>query len=299
MNRRLLVPLGLAVTALLVVAAVASSAHPLGGGGRGSGPTPTFLDYVFTTFVIVALALIALFVWGMFTTMPERARKRKQRKKRNFLSLLLYLGACVGIGWALTHSSLMKRLENAPKHPTPAAGEPNLHGGKSKPAINPTGRSARIQWDEVAAVLAILGALGIAAFVARSRRRPPRLPWRLASRQSLSDSLDESLDDLRSEPDLRKAIIAAYARMERALAVAGIARHPAEAPLEYVERALAELHASAGSARRLTDLFEWAKFSHHEPEPQMRDDAIDALVAVRDELRAPERAEEPVAEVAA
>jgi hypothetical protein len=38
--------------------------------------------------------------------------------------------------------------------------------------------------------------------------------------------------------------------------------------------------------RRLTDLFEWARFSHHEPEPSMRDDAVDALVAVRDELRA-------------
>ena len=38
-------------------------------------------------------------------------------------------------------------------------------------------------------------------------------------------------------------------------------------------------------AERLTALFEWAKFSHHEPGPAMRDDAIDALVAVRDELR--------------
>ncbi len=103
----------------------------------------------------------------------------------------------------------------------------------------------------------------------------------------MSLALDESLDDLRAEPDLRKAIIAAYARMERALAGAGLPRRPAEAPLEYLERALLELETSAGAVRRLTDLFEWAKFSQHEPEPQMRDDAIDALVAVRDELRAP------------
>jgi hypothetical protein len=41
---------------------------------------------------------------------------------------------------------------------------------------------------------------------------------------------------------------------------------------------------------RLTDLFEWAKFSHHEPEPHMRDEAIDALVALRDELRRPDEA---------
>ncbi len=100
-------------------------------------------------------------------------------------------------------------------------------------------------------------------------------------------TLDESLDDLRNEPDLRKAIVAAYARMERALAFAGLPRNPSEAPFEYVERALVTLDASSASARRLTDLFEWAKFSQHEPSAGMRDEAIAALEAVRDELREP------------
>ena len=53
-------------------------------------------------------------------------------------------------------------------------------------------------------------------------------------------ALDESLDDLRNDPDLRRAIVAAYARMEHALARAGLPRQPAEAPFEYVERALGE-----------------------------------------------------------
>jgi hypothetical protein len=101
----------------------------------------------------------------------------------------------------------------------------------------------------------------------------------------LAAALDDSIDDLRTEPDIRRAIVAAYARMEEALAAAGIPRHHAEAPLEYVERALLSLDTSADAVRRLTDLFEWARFSQHEPEPSMRDEAIDALVAVRDELR--------------
>jgi hypothetical protein len=50
---------------------------------------------------------------------------------------------------------------------------------------------------------------------------------------------------------------------------------------------LENLDASAGSVRRLTVLFEWAKFSHHDPEPAMRDEAVAALFAVRDELRNP------------
>jgi len=57
--------------------------------------------------------------------------------------------------------------------------------------------------------------------------------------------------------------------MERALAVSGIPRRPSEAPFEYIERALRDLETSTESARRLTDLFEWAKFSQHEPEPEM------------------------------
>jgi hypothetical protein len=92
---------------------------------------------------------------------------------------------------------------------------------------------------------------------------------------------------------VRRAIIAAYARMETALAVAGLPRAVAEAPFEYLERTLLELEASAQAARRLTDLFERAKFSQHDPDEAMRDEAIDALIAVRDDLRRP--AAEPVA----
>jgi hypothetical protein len=57
-----------------------------------------------------------------------------------------------------------------------------------------------------------------------------------------------------------------------------------------MERALLSLETSGDSAERLTDLFEWAKFSQHEPEAWMRDDAVAALIAVRDQLQAPEPA---------
>ena len=57
-------------------------------------------------------------------------------------------------------------------------------------------------------------------------------------------AVDESLDDLRAEPDPRRAVIAAYARLERVLAAHGLPRKPAEAPLEYLGRMLAELSVS-------------------------------------------------------
>ena len=104
--------------------------------------------------------------------------------------------------------------------------------------------------------------------------------------EEVAAALDDSVDDLRAEPDARRAIIAAYARMERALAAVGVWREPSEAPLEYLARALEGLQASAVSVRRLTELFGLAKFSEHSLGAEDKERAIDALLTVRDELRA-------------
>jgi hypothetical protein len=291
MTRYRLPALVLLVTGLVAVVAIAARGRPLGtGGSSGGGPSSAFFDYGFTSLVIVMVALTLIAIYG-FAQRP--AWQKPERRQWYLLSLLLFSLALGLVFWGFTSKGFLHRFHDL---------EARLHliqrEGKQKPTVtpgakpNPHGRGAQLRWDEVAIVLALLSALGVAAFVA-GRGRPTPKTWRFGSRAAVSAALDESLDDLRSEPDLRKAIIAAYARMEKALAIAGLARRPAEAPLEYLERALGELEASAGAIRRLTDLFEWAKFSPHEPEPAMRDDAIDALVAIRDELRAP--AAEPVA----
>jgi Domain of unknown function (DUF4129) len=286
-SRRLLVPLGVLVTALLVVAALASRGRPLGGGGYGGGPTAGFFDYVFTSVVILAVAVLAFAVWGSLTNRPDVQRRPRSRSR--YLASLLFLLGCAAVAWALSTNGFQRRLHGAEQKLAARTGSPRP--GARTPQAPKAARNARIRWDEVAIVLALLAAAGVYAYSTRVRRRPLSTSRR-ASQAAVSAALDESLDDLRAEPDLRKAIVAAYARMERALAVAGLPRRPAEAPLEYLERALGELETSAAAVRRLTDLFEWAKFSHHEPLPDMRDEAIDALVAVRDELRAPA---EPVA----
>ncbi|HEV8098119.1 MAG TPA: DUF4129 domain-containing protein, partial [Gaiellaceae bacterium] len=61
-------------------------------------------------------------------------------------------------------------------------------------------------------------------------------------------------------------------------------REPSETPNEYVERALDRLGVSSASVRQLAKLYERAKFSRHEIEESMKDDAIDALVGLRAEL---------------
>src|SRR5262249_54832097 len=103
--------------------------------------------------------------------------------------------------------------------------------------------------------------------------------------EALAEALDESIDDLRSEADPRKAVIAAYARMERVLARCELAREPFEAPREYLQRVVPELGGSSESAGRLTDLFEHAKFSVPPIDAGMKEEAIDAFETLRDELR--------------
>ena len=49
------------------------------------------------------------------------------------------------------------------------------------------------------------------------------------------------IDDLRNEPDARRAVIAAYAGMERTLATHGLAAAPSETPFEYLARILRDL----------------------------------------------------------
>jgi hypothetical protein len=278
MQARRLLPLALGVTALLVLAGIASHGRPLSA-SRGSGPTATFFDYLFTTIVIFAAVVLAAFVYGVVTSRPGVAQPR--RGHWHIFSSMLILALSAAVAVLILHSKFEQRLKQLE-----ARGKPASAQGRTTRTIPPAARGARLRWDEVAIAAALLA--GSAAFVlaARRTRRPPR-PWRIRTREAVSAALDFSLDDLRNEPDLRRAIIAAYARMERALAGAGLPRAPSEAPFEYVERALRSLDTSGASVSRLTALFEWAKFSQHEPRPEMKDDAIDALATVRDELRRP------------
>ena len=278
MSARRLLPLVLAVAVLLAVAALASHGRPLSA-SRGTGPTSHFFDYVFTTIALVAIAIGLVFLWSLLGAKP--ATPGRQRPKFDVWQFLLSLAVSLLLGWFLLHAHFHPpaKAKKTPARQTTTT--PNGATGKQPPAANT--RGARLRWDEVAIVAALLAAAGVAAFAGRSTR--PMKPWRVRPQEEVALALDESLDDLRSEPDLRRAIIAAYARMERTLAAAGIPRRPSETPLEYLGRALQALDASAAAITRLTDLFEWAKFSQHEPDASMRDDAIDALVALRDELR--------------
>jgi hypothetical protein len=283
MSARRLVPLGLLVAVLLAAAGIASHGRPLAG-GRGTGPTATFFDYVATTLILVALVFLAVAVWSVLS--QKAAGGGAPRSRWNLLTALLSFALSATIAALLLHTGFISRLRNFEQNLNK---QQPTHTSRTQPPAGRNLRNPHLRWDEIAVFIVLIAGTGILLYANRRTRRTPR-SWRFGRNDEVALALDESIDDLRNDPDLRRAIIAAYARMEQALARAGIARRPAEAPFEYIERALRSLETSADGAQRLTGLFEWAKFSHHEPEPSMRDEAIAALVAVRDEL-----SREPVA----
>ena len=73
------------------------------------------------------------------------------------------------------------------------------------------------------------------------RRRHVELE-RAPVREALAEVLSETLDDLRREPDPRKAVIGAYAKMERTLAARGF-------PSARPKRRSSTSPASSGSSR--------------------------------------------------
>jgi hypothetical protein len=283
-SRTRLVPLGAAVVALVALVAIAARGRPLGAGGGGKGGLPlSFWDYAFTSIVIVGVVL--LLVLGLLAIfIRPTPGKPRDIFQRSMILTLIYLVILSSLALFLERHHWLPHLHL----PQQRQGLVNPHTRVPRGESTAATRTPHLRWDEIAIVLGLMLAAAAIVGTLKARRTPRLFGSRDDAPDAIAAALDLSLDDLRSDPDLRRAIIAAYARMEAALGAAGIPRRPSEAPLEYVERALLTLHASAGAVRKLTDLFEWARFSHHEPEPSMRDDAVEALVAVRDELRASE-----------
>jgi len=123
----------------------------------------------------------------------------------------------------------------------------------------------------------------VAYLVSRRRRASPETDEHAA--ESVAETLEDTLDDLRTEPDPRRAVVAAWARLERALAASGLPRREAETAEEYVGRILGRLEVDPQAVRVLTGLYETAKFSTHEVDEPMRESAIASLVRIRDDLR--------------
>jgi hypothetical protein len=272
--------LAAAVLALLAVVALASRTdRPARPPDPDERTLPiAFWDYLLT---FAALVVVVMLVLAVYLKVPL-----PRRSDRAHLGLIQLLALMV-IGFAI--ASLGTRVEwPAITQPEPEAPFVEGRAREETAARTQTDSSernsqrVRLRWEVFVAAGGVL-LLGFGIYAARRRSDARRhLQGRAAS--ALSAAVDDSLDDLSAERDPRRAVIAAYARMERALAGQGLPRRRSEAPLEYLGRVLAALRVRSSAVLALTELFERAKFSRHEIDAEMKDEAIGALVAVRNDL---------------
>ncbi len=271
----------LGIVALLAVVAVAATGPaPKAVQGQTERPADWALDVV-ASLVLVALVPGALLLVFVILLRPEAflqsASRRDRRRGR--------LPSVVGLGLALVLIVLAaRRLAGGEAVDADPSGA--LTGGQGvgvpqrDEAYEPS--FALVPVIVTVAVLALGAAAAITALRARKGASEPDAE---GISLALGDVLDEAIDDLRAEPDARRAVIAAYARLERVLAAYGLPRRPSEAPEEYLARVLPLLEVSRHAVARLTALFETAKFSQHEVGATMKEEAVDALESARDELR--------------
>ncbi len=275
--------LALAAVALLGLVALAARGHaPTGGGGSThSVPGDLLLEYVLLIAFAVGLVVMPLVAHAFWTNRRQLAQTRRQGNWMVKVFIVMSVAVVIFAARFLLHLFHDGRNSGHGGRTTPPPGSTGPTGGTGGQAA----KAVPFDWVPVIVVGSVLlVGLIVAVVVLRRQESAQRTPESIA--EQLSNVLDDTLDDLRAESDPRRAVIAAYARMERALAWFGLPRRVFEAPLEYLARVLLELRASTESVRRLTGLFERAKFSTHAIGPGLKDDAIEALVAVRDELRA-------------
>ncbi|HLF68358.1 MAG TPA: DUF4129 domain-containing protein [Gaiellaceae bacterium] len=281
----------LAVLALVGLVAIAATGSTPAGSNERRAPADAFLDTLLSLGLVLLVPAAAVFVYGLLQRKAIAREVASRRYPRTSLTTLLaFMAAITAIAYFRISTMGFGSPQEVDERPAPGLPLPpdtSAPGTGTVRVYEP-----EFAWLPVLA-LVLLAAIAGGAFSLSNRRRRGVHDEDELVRRAFADALDETLDDLRAEPDPRRAVIAAYARFERVLGAHGLPRRASEAPEEYLVRILRRLEVGERSVRRLTDLFEEAKFSQHDVDLAMKEEAIDALARVRDELRAARAAPEP------
>jgi membrane protein implicated in regulation of membrane protease activity len=285
---------GLALVFLAGVGSGRSLVHA--GGSRAVVHVHGSLLLDLTTVVFVAAsAVVGLLVYVLW---PGRVRRRKRdeddaeevpedpttplAKVLGILVALLVLAVPIVLAVALARPN--HRRQPLPTPHTTTAGQPS-HAHTATPPSTHAASTTPNWWFVLGAlVLLVLAAVGTMLLLRRRRSAVPVDEQEAREKADLTGALALSLADVEREPDPRRAVIKAYARMEAGLARHGLPRRSVETSLEYVSRALLGLRVSGPAVDRLGRLFERAKFSQHTVDTSMKGEALAALGQVKIEL---------------
>jgi hypothetical protein len=270
-----------AAALMLVLLAIAATAT---GRGGSTGPPPgthavsTAGHHVLVVAVVVLAPILAVLGFAMLLYVqitrrrerdPEVLRRRRQARLIGAGLLAVVAGVMI---YRLRHphwnpftflhlrNPLATGSSRAPHFQRPHAGGGAISGA---------------DWTLAALVWALLVLAGVVAYLRIRARRRELEP--LVLLQAVDEGEDLGLDAVRRERNPRRAVIAAYALMERLMARDGLERGPHEAPMEYLGRVTLHGHRGAASVHRLTALFQRARFGHRQVDEEMRLRAIAAV----------------------
>jgi hypothetical protein len=281
----------LVVLGLLAVVAVAATGSTDKGTDRTRPPAATLLDTILSLGLVAVVAGGLLLLYGLMQRKDIGREMASGRYPRSsLLGWILFVFAFTAYVYWRGDFKLRPTDPSVSEIPPTETAPPPTN---TPPDATGTTYEPRLAWIPIFVVLGLVAA-AIAAYLVSGRRSRHRVSEREALLEEVAGALDETLDDLRAEPDPRRAVIAAYAKLERVVASTGLPRRQAETQEEYLARFLASLDVSEHAARRLTDLFERAKFSQHAVDVDMKEEAIGALEQLRDELRRAREARDEV-----
>lgn len=229
-----------------------------------------------TLIVLMALATVVISLSG-----PREHILARSRKRLPPIAQLAIVAGAIFIAWGLAQEGT--RIREA----LSGFGGGHGKGGHAGHRLHFTvSHSFGIAVTIMLAVAVVALLVGMWLLARRGRV----LEWEgEALDEELIEAVAEGLETLDVEGEPREAIIACYVRMQEALVTAGVARRVSDTPFELVERVLVQRSEAAPGARRLTVLFERARFSHHPVTEEMRDQAAQALRQIGNGLRARSR----------
>ncbi len=272
--------LGVGVLLALVAAASRTQLFHESEPPLSPGLARLLVDFSIYLFLALEVLVGAAVVWALWPSDEYAAPELKRRPWWHLLVQYALLAFFLSAGLLLVNR-YRSLLERPPPVAAGAAGPP-----VAPPPGTLAGAPPGFDWLALGLVVALMVAASLVLWRQQRRRLAARRVERELQR-SLAEVVGDALDDLRDDTDARRAVIQAYARMERVLAIHAVPRRPYETPVELLARALVELDIREPAIRRLTELFEYAKFSPHAVDQAMRADALESLAAIREDLLAP------------
>lgn len=282
MLRRALVPL-LGVGLLVAVAYLVA-------GSRGGSPDAWFgvpellrdnaRDFTLAALLLATVVVIPVTIRALFIRMRLGPGERRSSVLAGIVLLLLTVFGVWLFLRLVPPDAFDIQVQEMPTEPlNPTEGEGVV--------TEPESAAGVVVW--LAILLAGVGGFAVYKWM-QARRRPlidlpdSRAREIVTRRRVLIGLLDEAIEALRNHPDQREATIAAWARLETAVDAVGVHRRPSDTPTQFLQRVLDAVETSGPAVERLTTAFERAMFSPHTIDRQTQLEAVDALVAVRDEL---------------